>query len=57
MRQIPLEDCIINIAKKLNVKEIEVVIALQNAFETEGGYTQEDLILDDLYWVFNNHLT
>jgi hypothetical protein len=52
MRNLPLEDHIIGIAKILNVSEKDVMQAIYDAFENTSD--EADEILDDAYWEFQD---
>jgi hypothetical protein len=52
MRDLPLEDHIIGIAKILKVTEKEVVQVIFDAFENTSD--EADEILDDAYWEFHD---
>jgi hypothetical protein len=52
MRDLPLEDHIIGIAKILKVTEKEVVQVIFDAFENTSD--EADEILDDAYWEFQD---
>lgn len=46
---VPLEECIINLAKHLNITEQELVDKLKDEFQNDENYQ----VLDDLWWEFN----
>lgn len=52
MRELPLEDHIIGIAKILKVTEKEVMQVIFDAFENTSD--ENDEILDDAYWEFQD---
>lgn len=52
MRDLPLEDHIIGIAKILKVTEKEVMQVIFDAFENISD--ENDEILDDAYWEFQD---
>jgi len=52
MRDLPLEDHIIGIAKILKVTEKEVMQVIFDAFENTSD--EADEILDDAYWEFQD---
>jgi hypothetical protein len=52
MRDLPLEDHIIGIAKILKVTEKEVMQVIFDAFENTSD--EADEILDDSYWEFQD---
>ena len=52
MRNLPLEDHIIGIAKILKVNEKEVMQVIFDAFENTSN--EADEILDDAYWEFQD---
>jgi hypothetical protein len=52
MRELPLEDHIIGIAKILKVTEKEVMQVIFDAFENTSN--ENDILLDDVYWEFQN---
>jgi hypothetical protein len=52
MRKVPLEDCIIYLAEKLKLPELEIVLALQDSFQGVLNKEQEE-ILEELYWEFH----
>lgn len=51
MREIQLEDCIITLAEKLKVPELEIILALQDSFQGVLNRKEEE-ILEELYWEF-----
>jgi hypothetical protein len=52
MRELPLEDHIIGIAKILKVSEKEVMQVIYDAFENTSD--DNDELLDDVYWEFQD---
>lgn len=53
MRELPLEDHIIGIAKILKVTEKEVMQVIFDAFKNTSD--ENDEILDDVYWEFQDN--
>ena len=52
MKELPLEDHIIGIAKILKVSEKEVMQVIYDAFENTSD--DNDELLDDVYWEFQD---
>ncbi len=52
MKDLPLEEHIIGIAKILKVSEKEVMQVIYDAFENTSD--EVDQILDDVYWEFQD---
>lgn len=50
--QITLEDCVIAMARILKIPEKLIAEAIQESFENTSD--ENDILLDDLYWEFQD---